>query len=154
MTWMGSWMGGGTGSAPAPAVRADRRPRNALEWVLFTLQVEFATARDGIPRIPVSLGQGLSGGPGTLLIKIDDLTAPGNMQSIRMSMQMLVQHPNQDGLERVHEHAICVLEDQEFQKSIRGNVRLISIGEGADVFDDETGDRGVFQRATNLVVRS
>ena len=147
MTWMGSWMGGGGAVAPAAPVRADRRPRNALEWVLFTLQVEFATARDDIPKIPVNFGQGLSGGPGILLIKIDDLTAPGNRQSIRMSMQMLVQHPNQDGLERVHARAMETLEGSD-------RVHLITVGEGADVFDDETGDNGVFQRATNLVVRS
>ena len=141
MSWLGSWLGGGTGSAPAAPVPLSQRPKGALERCLAVLQIEFVD-----DDVQPSFGVGTSGGRAVMVLKVDSERLPTTGQSLRISVQVTSQAENLVALSELHDRAMEALRAAD-------TVLIISEEEGADVWDDETAS-GVYRRFSTLEIRA
>ena len=142
MAWFGPWFGG-VGELPAAPVTA-RRVRTPLDRVLQVLQTEFHRDPDGVK---VYLGISQSGKTAVTVVKVDGERDAATQQTIRVTVQVMTQSPNQNDLDAVHRRAVNALLDSDI-------VRVISRVDGAEWFDDQTGKKGVYRKPTTMEVRA
>ena len=143
MGWMGPWLGGGGSGAPAaaPAAAGGSGP---LDRVLRVLKAEFP--EDADEPVATSLAVVTEAGDAVVALQIAEVTVPGTGQTIRVTVQIHAQSDAAAVTRRIHDRALNAL-------FAAPTVSVISHTVGADYFDEETGERGVYRRVATLEIR-
>ena len=141
MGWLGSWLGGEIGSAPA-AAQPTRRGGSPEDRVLLVLQSTFSGADD--PEI--YLGTSAEAGDAITVAKVATRTLPETGQTLSAAVQAIVQSPTEGVMQSLHLRLVDALLGSTALSVITHEV-------GPDVFEDQTGDHGVYRRPTTFEVR-